>query len=276
MKHPRINTLISRSVAVFIFSAILSIVHGCGGGGGGQTIAPAPGSPSDSTDPLSPQAKVLLSRFVSGNYESLSDQAGSPAQAGTVLPRAAAEGSPTVTHVGTGTYRIDYGPDDTATALGITYTYTSGHQDVSYRDIFDNLTDTEEDTNKLTVESHDLAYSFTYGDIRYDTVANGTLVFEGFSYGYICKVSAVGLEQEGTLSNGDTFELTVPGSSVNIDVWSYPFPREGETENGTLVYNGETYTYAVYYFGTNLAYIQFAGAYEGSYYVDLYTGTLYS
>lgn len=288
MKHPRRNSIFKKITLIFACLALLPALSGCGGSNShdstspAQNIADAIGSGgadvgNTQEDSFSPEATTLLARFVSGNYQGLSDRQSAASEETTMKsPTGQAEESPEIVHGGTGLYTVVYGPEDTLTSQNITYTYTSGSQNIRTADIYGNLTDDEASIEAITIESHDLAYHYPVGDLEFSAVSNGTISYDGFYYGTTYTVSGTGLRTVGSLSNGDTFDLSVPDSSVAVDGESFPYPRQGETEYGTLIYNGETYNYAVYYSGYSVALVQVTGTHTGSFYIDLLWGTVFS
>ncbi len=99
-------------------------------------------------------------------------------------------------------------------------------------------------------------------------------MFGGFYTGIAFAINATDFNLKGNISNGDTFELTIPSSTVGFTNTSYPYPANGQSEDGTLVYNDKTYNYVINYDGSNIADVQVTGSYNVSFNIDLSNGTI--
>jgi hypothetical protein len=172
-----------------------------------------------------------------------------------------------------GIYKVLYGSQDVSPTLETPVTYTSGYQLIGFMDQDSNLTDDMYEVDFIVIENHDLSYSFWQGDVQYIVVANGKLLFGGFSDEADHVMSSTDFNIKGYTSNGDTFYLTVPDLTVGFALESYPYPEAGQSERGTLVYDGKTYNYVTTYDGTKNAIIQVSGSYNASFNIDLSNGS---
>lgn len=172
-----------------------------------------------------------------------------------------------------GIYKVLYGSQDVSPTLETLVTYTSGYQLIGFMDQDSNLTDDMYEVDFIVIENHDLSYSFWQGDVQYIVVANGKLLFGGFSDGADHVMSSTDFNINGYTSNGDTFYLTVPDLTVGFALESHPYPEAGQSERGTLVYDGKTYNYVTTYDGTKNAIIQVSGSYNASFNIDLSNGS---
>lgn len=172
-----------------------------------------------------------------------------------------------------GIYKVLYGSQDASPTLETPVTYTSGYQLIGFMDQDSNLTDDMYEVDFIVIENHDLSYSFWQGDVQYIVVANGKLLFGGFSDGADHVMSSTDFNINGYTSNGDTFYLTIPDLTVGFALESYPYPGPGQSERGTLVYDGKTYNYVTTYDGTKNAIIQVSGSYNALLNIDLSNGS---
>ena len=172
-----------------------------------------------------------------------------------------------------GVYKVQYGSQNVSPTLETSVTYSSGYQLIGFMDQDSNLTDDMYEVDFIGIENHDLSYNFWQDDVQYMVIANGKLLFGGFSDGPDCVMSSTDFNINGYTSNGDTFYLTVPDLTVGFALESYPYPEAGQSERGTLVYDGKTYNYVTTYDGTKNAIIQVSGSYNASFNIDLSNGS---
>ena len=172
-----------------------------------------------------------------------------------------------------GIYKVQYGSQDVSPTLETSVTYTSGYQLIGFMDQDSNLTDDMCEVDFIGIENHDLSYNFWQDDVQYIVVVNGKLLSGGFSDGVDHVMSSTDFNINGYTSNGDTFYLTVPDLTVGFALESYPYPEAGQSERGTLVYDGKTYNYVTTYDGTKNAIIQVSGSYNALFNIDLSNGS---
>ncbi|HNW36230.1 MAG TPA: hypothetical protein PKM25_14925, partial [Candidatus Ozemobacteraceae bacterium] len=199
--------------AFAILLAVISplLMTGCGGGGGGGGSTSSVSAPTSSGTTLSGSstAKTLIAQSIAGNYSSLQDNAAKYAKrAGSlrsIRPEITSESA------GFGKVQINYGPSDTLTAFGTTYTYIGGRQILSFFDTSNNYTETLEQVNTLSIDNQSLAYRFVTGGSIVSVVASGKLAFSGFLSETSFTVQAIGLLLTGSIGSADTFSWTMNG-----------------------------------------------------------------
>lgn len=262
-KHHLRNVLLT----VLLNASLFAI--GCGGGGGGGG-SPAPAQ-STTTISSSTTAKNFIARQIASNYASLDNyaSAGKRKNLRTVSELKTA----TVTEPGTGHVKVTYDTPENVNAWGVNYTYYSGHQDLIARDNTGNPTDNENLIDSIEISCVNMGCRINDGISAMDLVYNGKLFFSGLYNATTLTVKAQNLNMAGSINNIDQISWTINGS-VSVNQSSYPYPVNGSSESGTLVFNGHSYSYSTSYNGSNLASVNFTGAESFSLTINLATGAI--
>lgn len=175
------------------------------------------------------------------------------------------------TKVSFGKMRVDFGPDDHVNLFGITYRYSGGYQDYSFKDIDGNLTENEKLVDSLEINSSGLKCSMNDGVDFVDGTLNGKLIQKGLFYRTSYNLVLQNLTFSGTLNGKDQIVMA-SNANVSIDQTSFPYPVNGSFESGTIIFNGHQYGYSASYAGNKFATISLGGAEEVSVTIDLSTG----
>jgi len=262
-KHHLRNILLTLSLNAALLAT------GCGGGGGGGGT-PAPAQ-STTTISSSTTAKNFIARQIASTYSSLDSYAGAGKRKSlrTVSELKAA----TVTEPGTGQIRVTYDTTETVSLWGVNYTYYAGYQDLTARDNAGNPTDNENLIDSIEISCVNMGCRVNDGISAMDLVYNGKLFFSGLYNATTLTVKAQNLNMAGSINNTDQISWTINGS-VSVNQSSYPYPGNGSSESGTLVFNGHAYSYSTSYNGSNLASVNFSGAETFSLTINLATGAV--
>jgi len=221
-------------------------------------------------------ATQIVTDFIAGNFEKLLAQNQFVLSRNELSPsRFIIENGSNIIRLEKGIYKVHYDSQDVSPTLGTPVTYISGYQLIGFMDQDSNLTDDMYEVDFIGIEDHDLSYNFWQSDVQYIVVANGKLLFGGFSDGTDHVMSGTDFNINGYTSNGDTFYLTIPDLTVGFDLESYPYPEAGQSERGTLIYNEKTFNYVATYDGTKNAIIQVSGSYNVSFNIDLSNGSVF-
>jgi len=264
------NTRLHQILIIFLLNAAL-ITVGCGGGGGGGD-APAATNTSTTTVSSSTTAKNFIAREIAGTYSSLASYA-SASKRQSLRETASALKASTVTRSGVGQTRVTYDKTETVNLWGVNYTYNSGYQSLTTRDITGNFTDAEELFDSLEINSVNMRCSINDGVSVMNLVYNGKIIFSGFYNATTLTVRVQNLNMSGNINGIDQISWTINGN-VSVNESSYPYPINGSGESGTLVFNGHTYNYTTTYNGSNLARVNFTGAESFSLTINLATGAI--
>ncbi|HOI91086.1 MAG TPA: hypothetical protein PLK28_11300 [Candidatus Rifleibacterium sp.] len=260
---------------IFVVFAIsfLSVV-GCGGGGGGGGAPVVGSNNSTPTSTLKVSESVAAQNFITRQIASpfLDLQNRVSGNLRPSLKSAKILGS-SETKVSLGKVRVDFGPDDRVNLFGVTYRYSGGYQDYSFKDIDGNLTENEELIDSLEINSIGLKCSMNDGVDFVDGTLNGKLILKGLFYSASYNLVLQNLTFSGTLNGKDQIVMT-SNANVSIDQTSFPYPVNGSFESGTIVFNGHQYNYSASYAGNKFATISLGGAEEVSVTIDLSTGNL--
>ncbi|NCB39938.1 MAG: hypothetical protein EOM80_14325 [Erysipelotrichia bacterium] len=249
---------------------IMLISTGCGGGGGGT----ASGNPSSTaTIAESAAAKEFIARQIAINYAELNTRSASGNMRANPKrlnePRAAQ-----TIETGVGTGRITY-TNDVFSMFGVTYTYSSGYQNITLRDYLGNLTNNENIFDSIELDSQNMACSIADGSNVVNLVYNGKLILQGFYSKNSFTVKALNLTMAGNINNQDNIRWTMNGT-VTVNQSSFPYPISGSSESGSIVFNGYTYNYSIAYNGTNQASVNLSGAENFTMLINLSTGAVVS
>ncbi|NLF98067.1 MAG: hypothetical protein GX569_15145 [Candidatus Riflebacteria bacterium] len=256
-----------RNVLITLLLNAALLATGCGGGGGGT---PAPAQ-STATISSSTTAKNFIARQIASTYSSLDSYAGAGKRKSL---RAVSElKTATITEPGTGQVRVTYDTTETVNLWGVNYTYYAGYQDLIARDNDGNPTDNENIVDSIEISCVNMGCRINDGINSMDLVYNGKLFFSGLYNAITLTVNAQNLNMAGTINNTDQISWTINGN-VSVNQSSYPYPVNGSSESGTMVFNGHTYNYSTSYNGSNRASVNFSGAETFSLTINLATGAV--
>ncbi|MFH1021920.1 MAG: hypothetical protein V1809_00850 [Planctomycetota bacterium] len=173
-----------------------------------------------------------------------------------------------------GAWVTTYGPGDTQLMVGnVTAEYGGGTTTTYWYDYYGALSVNMMAITDVHHSYSDLRFSFTCDGTVYDVTKNGEMEFSGFSASSPYSISAQNLLITGSTSTGEVYRWSIPSSSVDVtDVMTYRYPVSGQTESGTITWNGASYGYSIYYDGTTLATVTMSGASIGSFVVNLAEG----
>ncbi len=231
------------------------LLVGCGGGGGGGGGGAAALVTSNTTASISQSeaATGFIAKQIAEPYANLNNYSMPSSRRSLASIRSA-----TLVQHGWGTARVSYDANDTVYLWGSKYTYNSGFQDFSARDIFGNLTSDENLIDSLEIASSNMGCEIIDSGNRLNLVYNGSLIISGLKNQTQLTIQAKNLNMSGTINNIDSINWTINGL-VSINQQSYPYPTNGSGESGTIVFNGQTLSYAASYNGTNLATVRLSG-----------------
>lgn len=247
------------------------LLSGCGGGGGGggeNSLSVMTTSGQNSSITQSQTAANFIARQIAepyanvGNYSMPFNRrfAGSLKLA-------------TLVQHGIGTARISYDSRDTVYLWGTKYTYYSGFQDFTARDVFGNLSGDDNLIDSLQITSINMGCEILDSGNLLNITYNGTLTLSGLQNQSQTTIQANNLNMSGTINNTDRINWTINGL-VTINQQTYPYPTNGSNESGTLVFNNTTYTYSTAYNGTNLASVRLSGNENLDMTINLATGAV--
>lgn len=264
------NTFVKTFVLLVLFATPL--ISGCGGGGGGGGGTPAAQIQSTTTVSDSTMTKNFIARQIASTYSTLDNYAGTA----NIKNRKSATSIKlsTVTEPGIGQVRVTYDTNETVSQWGVNYTYSSGYQDLIARDNAGQFSDNENLIDSIEINSVNMACSINDGQEIMNLVYNGKLSLQGL-LGSTITVSAQNLNMAGNINNIDQINWTINGR-VSVNKSSYPYPTNGSSESGTLIFNGHTYNYTTSYNGSNLASVSFSGAENFIMTINLATGAVVS
>lgn len=258
---------------VFVIS-FLSVV-GCGGGGGGGGGVPIVGSDNSATTSTlkiseSVVAQNFITRQIASPFLDLKNRVSGNLKYSLKSTKILGSSE---TKAAFGKVLVGFGPDDVVNLFGVTYRYSGGYQEYSFRDVNGNLTETEEVVDSLEIDSIGLKCSMNDGVDFVEGTLNGKLILKGLFNLTSCNLVLQNLTFSGTLNKKDQIVMT-SNSNVTIDQTSFPYPVNGSFESGTIIFNGHQYSYSVSYTGNKFATISLGGAEEVSVTIDLSTGNL--
>lgn len=255
----------------FLLTALIGcfFLIGCGGGGGGGGAASALVNPG-ATNSISQSdaATGFIAKQIAEPYANLNNYSmpinrrspGSLRQATIVQP-------------GLGKARVNYDSRDTVYLRGIRYTYHSGYQDFTARDVFGNLSEDDNLIDSLQITSIDMGCEILDSGNLLNIVYNGTLTLSGLQNQTQITMRVNNFNVSGTINNTDRINWTINGL-ISINQQSYPYPTNDSTETGTLVFNNTTYAYTTVYNGTNLALVSLSGNENLDMTINLATGAV--
>lgn len=261
---------LSNKIVILVLIAIVATITGCGGGGGGgggggDTGPAAAGSKiSESTT-----AQELIAWQIANNVSTLQSHV-SPS---IKLAKRANSSIRAVqnTTLGVGRERLIF-QNDSLVENGLTLTYQSGYQDYILKDSFGNYTDNENIADYLEIINNNVKCIIADSGNSMSMLINGSMVIQGFHLFNAINLKLQNLTIAGNI-NSDTFTWRM-NANVSINAGSYPYPVNGSTESGTLVFNGYSYNYSIAYNGTNIAVISFTGAESFAITINMATGNL--
>lgn len=260
------NTSLRLFSLMLLLNAVMLTI-GCGGGGG---EAPAAATTSTTTVSSSATAKNFIARQIAVNYSTLDSYA---ASARNNRRKTSIKRFSTISEPGIGQVRVTYDKIETVNLWGVNYTYSSGYQDVTARDNAGNLTDKETLIDSIEINSVNMGCSIKDGTDVMNLVYNGSLSILGLYNSTTLTVKAQNLNLSGNINSIDQINWTLNGS-VSVNQSSYPYPVNGSSESGTLIFNGHTYNYSTSYDGSKLASVNFTGAETFSLTINLATGAV--
>lgn len=254
---------------------LLTLLIGCfflvgcggGGGGGGAATAIAPTATSGSIS-QSDAATGFIAKQIAEPYANINNYSMPMSRRSLAQVRSA-----TLVNHGVGTARISFDTRDTVYLWGSRYTYYSGYQDYTAKDILGNLTMDENLIDSLEITSSNMGCEILDSGNLLNLVYNGSFIISGLKNKTQLTIQVKNLNVSGTINNTEQINWTINGL-VSINQQSYPYPVSGSNESGTLVFNGKSYSYATSYNGTNLATVKLSGEESIEMSINLATGAV--
>ncbi|GEM_PF-5853710 len=234
-------------ISLFVLFLVAFAITGCGGGGGGGATDVA--APVSSTITQTPSVQDFIATEFADKFKQLNTNF-------TALNsnlRASAK-----TSLGTGQYKISYGPADVVTNFGKSYTYTSGDQTFTQKNPAGDLTDTKTDVNTLEISTSQLKATYVSNGDNYSVTYNGKVTYSGLKSGDTYTITTENLSVSAIVNAYHQIQWTISGN-ITVNKTSFPYPAAGSKETGSLILDNQQYDYTITYDGTTKATMDFSG-----------------